>query len=305
MFLGHKCVFHPIQRAMSMTPSVENKHPISWVKDNVSGILLLVTILIIIIGIVIYSMPQSLTELVAKRETVGTNYSDMDADKNQTNVEIDKNQAMAKSNFSEPVVDNWPEDAISRIDNSTSVVGESDHNGQRLVISEQEIIGLEKHTDRDKKASDEQSLPKPDSDKLNSEIQLSDSLAATLNKQLTNATQSNTSDTSQNAALSLILTPKEQLLAISPYLYTVRLSEISSTESLLQFVELHGLPKEGISIYQTMRNNESWYVVIFGQFDSFQSAKKAAVALSASSTNLSTWVDMYETIHQDLRLTNE
>ncbi|MEH6454670.1 MAG: SPOR domain-containing protein [Psychromonas sp.] len=70
-------------------------------------------------------------------------------------------------------------------------------------------------------------------------------------------------------------------------------------------MELHTLPNEGVYVYQTQRNNQPWYVIIFGQFDSFQLAKEAGVELASSSSELSAWVEMYETIHQDLRLINE
>jgi septal ring-binding cell division protein DamX len=288
---------------MSMTQSTQNKQQVSWFKDNVSGILLLLCILIIIIAIVIYSMPQSISDLEAERETVGTNYTLVDTGNKQDVIEINNDQVMPEPGSTEHAADNWPEDAIMNIDNSTLVVGESDHNGQRIVISEQEIFGLDKSTD--KNAGDEQSLAKPATTR---EVQSSDSLATSLNNELNNAKQpwsENDAGTAIGAALGLILTPKEQLLAISPYLYTVRLSETSSAESLLQFLELHSLPQEGIYIYQTIRSNKPWFVVIYGQFDSFQLAKKAGVALASSSSELSTWVEMYETIHQDLRLVND
>ncbi|MEH6454669.1 MAG: hypothetical protein V7782_16715, partial [Psychromonas sp.] len=63
-----------------------------------------------------------------------------------------------------------------------------------------------------------------------------DSLAAELSAQLDNpkktSAQQNIDDT-EEPLLRFLLTPKEQLLAISPYLYTVRLSEANSVENLL------------------------------------------------------------------------
>ncbi|MEH6453542.1 MAG: hypothetical protein V7782_10950, partial [Psychromonas sp.] len=94
-----------------MTASSNTKYDVSWIKDNVSGVLLLVVILIAIISIVIYSLPQSITELVAKLETVGTNYSSDDADKNQAALEKNNQLLVARGPF-ETIEESWSEDTI-------------------------------------------------------------------------------------------------------------------------------------------------------------------------------------------------
>jgi len=86
----------------------------------------------------------------------------------------------------------------------------------------------------------------------------------------------------------------------------LKLSELQSEEKLLAFLEQHALSaEEDIYVYQTIRNNSPWYVVISGEFDSFSEAKIALRTLSGSLSNLPVRVLIYEDIHQDIQLNND
>lgn len=102
----------------------------------------------------------------------------------------------------------------------------------------------------------------------------------------------------------LIFTAKSQLLSVPSSYYTLQLSAMAAEESLLQFIAQYGFPKGELHIYQTIRNNKPWYVVIFGEYDSWESAKKASNTLPDSLADLGSWIKRYQLVHQDLRLNN-
>lgn len=103
----------------------------------------------------------------------------------------------------------------------------------------------------------------------------------------------------------LIFTAESELLSVSPSHYTLQLSAMAAEKSLQQFIFQYGLPKGDLHIYQTIRSNKPWYVVIFGEYDSWQSAKKASQALPGPLANLDSWIKKYQLVHQDLQLNNE
>ena len=104
---------------------------------------------------------------------------------------------------------------------------------------------------------------------------------------------------------SLIFTASSQLLAFAPSSYTLQLSAMGSEKSLQQFISKHNLPQPSVYVYQTIRNNKPWYVVIFGVYESRLSAKRASETLPGSLANMDSWIKKYQLVHQDLRLNNE
>ena len=102
-----------------------------------------------------------------------------------------------------------------------------------------------------------------------------------------------------------IFTKKSELLSISPSHYTLQLAGMASEVTLQRFISTYGRPKGNLHIYQSIRNNKPWYVVIFGDYNTHNAAEKASKALPASLANLDSWIKKYELVHQDLQLNNE
>jgi hypothetical protein len=109
----------------------------------------------------------------------------------------------------------------------------------------------------------------------------------------------------QSNMFNFILTPIESLLAKSPSLFTLRLSEMGTWEKLQDFVQLHDLLKENIHVYQIIRNNKPWYVVLLGEYSSFSGAKAAQQGLPGVLSDLPSQVFTYKEIQQDLQLKND
>lgn len=102
-----------------------------------------------------------------------------------------------------------------------------------------------------------------------------------------------------------LLSDTKLLLAKSQNNYTLQLSGMASLQSLTRFANKHQLPQDNVFVYQTIRNNEPWYVVIYGEYDTIRSAQLAAKNLPASFSKINAWVKSWKTVHSDLRLTNE
>ncbi|WP_413700691.1 SPOR domain-containing protein [Psychromonas sp. KJ10-10] len=94
---------------------------------------------------------------------------------------------------------------------------------------------------------------------------------------------------------------KDILFAINPNFYTLQLAGFASEASLNRFIGQHNLPQKDVYIYQTIRNENTWYVVIYGQYESREIATTQAQQLPGSFAELSTWAKKYELVHQDLQ----
>ena len=92
---------------------------------------------------------------------------------------------------------------------------------------------------------------------------------------------------------------------LSAYHYTLQLTGMASEQSLQEFISEHGAVKRDLHLYQTLRNNKPWYVVIFGEYDTHQAFEKASKALPDSLANLDSWIKKHQLVHQDLQLNNE
>tara|TARA_R110001583_G_scaffold7720_9_gene37937 strand:- start:23214 stop:24896 length:1683 start_codon:yes stop_codon:yes gene_type:complete len=106
---------------------------------------------------------------------------------------------------------------------------------------------------------------------------------------------------SANSELGSIFTDKGFLLALNPNLYTLQLAGFGSDQSLKRFIGQHQLPREDVYLYQTVRQEKPWYVVIYGQFESRESATTRAQNLPDTLNSLKTWAKKYALVHQDLQ----
>ncbi|WP_019613562.1 AAA family ATPase [Psychromonas ossibalaenae] len=109
----------------------------------------------------------------------------------------------------------------------------------------------------------------------------------------------------ENQSVEQMFTPSEQLLAVSPAAYTVQLSGFASPVVLRRFFVQHNLPRQDIYIYQTLRNNKPWYVVISGQYHGFKVAKEAAEHLPGSLFGMPFWIKTYRDVHKQVHLNEQ
>ncbi|WP_372881179.1 SPOR domain-containing protein [Psychromonas sp.] len=276
----------------------------SWIKDNLSQILLLFAMLIVVVSLVIYFFSGPLSNFI---------FADDGATK-----QISAIQQPAKM-----ITENWQEDPDDAIEDTQFSVGESDLNGKRVVIARQELIGLEERyvvnvveqvttpsaqqpevpTQQNNNAQQSISMIKMN-EPGESEIGLPDGEEQKPAGQQAEASLPVEAAEESNL-LDLILTPVDLLLAKPAHLFTVKLSELETQEKLLAFIGQNELPEENVYIYTIKRNKQSWFVVIFGNYESFAAAKTAQQGLSASLSNMLTSIIIYQEVHQDLQYNND
>lgn len=285
------------------TNSEYDKEP-SWVKENLSQLLLLLAILMLVVSFAVYLFSSSSSEFILAVDSDAT-------------PKIVVNKAPERV-----ITENWHENELGPIENTQYSVGASDLSGKRVVISKEELIGLEQRyridlVEREKqptlaKIDEQQSaekIPGKNDKPTISIIKMSDSFDSQIDlvngqDELFSSVDKNDhllSGTGQLNGFNLNLTPAEILLAKSPSLFTLILSETPTLEKLQAFVTQYDLLKENIVIYRTIRNNKPWYVVLLGEYNSFPAAKIAQQGLSGLPSQVST----YKEIQQDLQLKND
>jgi hypothetical protein len=278
----------------------------SWFKENLSQILLFFAMLMIVVNIVVYFFSDALSKLIFPVEQPVT-------------------QKTLVHKAPAPVItENWDKDELGPIENTPHSVGVSDLNGKRVVISKEELLGLEQRYRIDlvevekKQVQDllnSQAMPEDNNDQANlalleraqspapeSEI-IHKQNNARNNRQAEIPLSIQTKE--QLSLLNLKLLSRETLLSKSPYLFTLRLSAMETQEQLLAFIEQYDLPAEDIYVYLTISNNKPLYVILLGEYRSFPAAKIAQQALPRSFFNLPSQVLLYKEIQQDLQLNND
>lgn len=95
------------------------------------------------------------------------------------------------------------------------------------------------------------------------------------------------------------LTEKDVLLAKKEDHYTIQLLGISS---LTQFKKQHISLPDNVYLYSTMRGDNPFYIITYGDYDSKSVAKDASKNLPAQFQNMPVWVKEWRLVHQDLRL---
>lgn len=102
-----------------------------------------------------------------------------------------------------------------------------------------------------------------------------------------------------------IFTATDILLAKVPTHYTIQLSGMASRQYLAEFQQQYNTAQENVFTYQTVRNNQPWFVVVYGEYTSIKAAQLAANNLPSVFNNMSTWVKAWRVVHNDLRLNDE
>ncbi|MFT6925397.1 MAG: DamX protein [Psychromonas sp.] len=289
------------------THSEYDKRP-SWVKENLSQLLLLLAMLMVVVSLAVYFFYTPLSELIFAEDRAAAQ-------------KIIVNKAPVKV-----ITENWQEDQQGPIENTQYNVGDSDLNDKRVVISKEELVGLEQRYRIDLVETAEKPLPAGIEGQQSvqtivgkngqpsiSIIRMSDSFASDIDRVNGQAELFLSGEkkhqlllkTAQLNGINLILTPAETLMAKSPSLFTLRLSAMESWEKLQDFVIQHDLLKENIYVYRTIRNHKPWYVLLLGEYRSFPGAKIAQQGLPGALANFPSQVFTYKEIQQDLQLKND
>ena len=113
------------------------------------------------------------------------------------------------------------------------------------------------------------------------------------------------SDSVAAASAESVFTDSAFLLSKKGTHFTLQLSGMASRQSLALFKRNYHLPQKNVFVYQTIRKNKPWFVILIGEYNTMKSALVAAKALPPPFTGMPTWAKKWQVVHNDLRLNNE
>ena len=102
-----------------------------------------------------------------------------------------------------------------------------------------------------------------------------------------------------------LLTPSYILRSKNPDNFTVQISGMASRPYLAAFQQKYKSNTENVFSYKTIRNNKPWFVVVYGEYSSVESANLAIKSLPEAFKGRPTWIKTWQAVHNDLRLNNE
>lgn len=117
--------------------------------------------------------------------------------------------------------------------------------------------------------------------------------------------QESTSEPSNNANVSPLIAEGVNLKKAQWFnelpasSYFLQASGVSSSDTLLQFLRFEKILDRAL-VYETTRNNNPWFVVLFGPFDNADQARNAIAALPLSIQKLDPWAKSLTAIKREL-----
>ena len=91
---------------------------------------------------------------------------------------------------------------------------------------------------------------------------------------------------------------KKQLLLASPKHYAIQLAATQSLAVAKAFITTHNL--SDVMLYQTERNQQSWFIVVTGDYATASQARTAKNQLSPALQQLKPWLKSYRKITQEI-----
>ena len=82
-------------------------------------------------------------------------------------------------------------------------------------------------------------------------------------------------------------------------------SGMASKRYLDLFKQKFKFPQENLFLYETVYQNKPWFVVLYGDYDSVNTAQVAARNLPDALKAMSSWVKQWQLVHDELRLNND
>lgn len=319
--------------------AIKSEHT-SWVKTRLPAIFLMLFLVAIVTMLAMYLYPKFLPSQPTGKETQSI-FIDNDGEGKQSipdnNVQVTINQkpVVATNNVQEEALAGSWAIAESEIKDNTNNVGLSDATEQRVVISNQALIEITSLADEPKKELSTEQTTQTSSTSLQIQqesydetplvvIDKNESLESRnidLNKSSSIVNEASLNDStlvlSENGVLeketqSVVLkddfigfTDNDILLSKRANNFTLQLSGMASEKTLLLFKVNHDLPQENVFIYKTVRKTKPWFVVTYGEYNSFESASLAAKNLPSTFKGMPTWIKTWQVVHNDLRLNNE
>lgn len=122
--------------------------------------------------------------------------------------------------------------------------------------------------------------------------------AAASNETVTSTQKSGSAETSSLLNEKLILAD-DALLAVSAKRYTLQLAAVTNQQEVISFIKMYDLDGQ-VRVYQTIRNQQPWYIVTYQDFDSIQQTRQAVQELSLALQKEQPWPKSIAQVHQEI-----
>lgn len=301
----------------------------SWIKTKLPAVLLMLMLVIIVSILAAYLYPKFVSNSPQKSESDDA-LRVTDEVTELTSTETRKQESLASS---------WSTLELG-VTGNKAMVGLSDRTEQRVVISDNQLIELTVLSET--VSSDVQKMPaNKNIDEhevplllqlppvINDEIVNEDVLInkkqdttplvdgdiepSAENKSVVELLPVSASSTSVKAKKPItskqkedsLLTPTYILLSKSPKKFTIQISGMASRAYLVAFQQKYSSDGEDVFSYKTIRNNKPWFVVVYGEYSSVESASLAIKSFPDAFKGMPTWIKTWQAVHNDLRLNNE
>ena len=285
----------------------------TWAKTWLPAALLMISLVLIVTALGIYLYPKFIPEQ-QKQESMTEFVADS----------TDLKSALDSSSVIEPLAGGWSSLDLDIVDNEVQV-GLSDQTEQRVVISNDQLISLPVLVDEPNNIMEEapqtmKDLAIPPLLKSNSQIEAQeDSVAQQIQAEIITpeetenqveesvietVTKPKKSEPERQQVADSLFTSRDVLLNKNPKNLTIQISAMSTRAYLTDFQQKLD-STENVFIYQTIRNNKPWFVVVYGEYTSQASANLAIKNLPSAFAGMPTWIKPWQAVHNDLRLNNE
>jgi DamX protein len=110
----------------------------------------------------------------------------------------------------------------------------------------------------------------------------------------------NTAKIAMNGSTTNTSTGLVNLLNKNPHHYTLQLMGSYDKRAIEQFIRTQGIQQQ-VTIYQAAFHGKSWYILIYGDYDSATIARGAVHALPNQLRQLNPWVKSYGLVQEEIR----
>ncbi|OOE88988.1 AAA family ATPase [Salinivibrio sharmensis] len=198
---------------------------------------------------------------------------------------------------------NLPED----INGEGLTVGRSDE-GQRVVVPDDVVDAIIDEQDAGGDGTDavdeplaseiSEAVPAPAAPQASTSDTAQDEQTASEDQASTSA--NGEQDAREQGALPLV---PQALLNVSAQRYALQLAALQSRADAVALIENYQLA-DRVQVYQTQRNNATWYMVLLGDYASVTEARRAELNLADNVRALQPFVKSFSQIHREINRAN-
>ena len=112
-------------------------------------------------------------------------------------------------------------------------------------------------------------------------------------------TKQSTSEGQEKVSTSSLVLAHDELMAVSENRYTLQLGAVETKLDVLRFIQTYHL-QDQVRVYQTIRNQKSWYIITYQDFETIKESREAAQELPIELQKALPWPKSMAQVHQEI-----